>query len=195
MIFPSFVKQLDESDLPKGWHLSTLASLAKEAHFPANTQREWNILLVKHFFDSPNKKYQAWRDSNIIRLKDDKLIERRIRVALRENKPTLPWLNRLSEPAKKKQEWRYWLAQAEIKAGRKTNGRNILENLSKEHGFYAMLAAQDLGLNYQPPMQHFTPETPVTFSKDEQKRLALIQALRSVNEFRFAMLDTNRLAS
>ncbi len=188
VIFPSFVKQLDENGLPKGWHLSTLASWAKKAHFPASIQRKWNILLVKHFFDSPNKKYQAWRDSNIIRLKDDKLIERRIRIALRENKPTLPWLNRLSKTAKEKQEWRYWLAQAEIKAGRKTKGRNILKNLSKEHGFYALLASQDLGVNYRPPMQHFTLETPVTFSKDEQKRLALIQALRSVNEFRFATL-------
>ena len=81
-------------------------------------------------------------------------IERRLRTAIWQQTDLLAWLNALSDEAKQKQEWRYWMAKIAAQASDK-DAKQRLEALSRERGFYPMLAAVKLGHSYKLEM-HLT---------------------------------------
>ena len=70
----------------------------------------------------------------------------------------LAWLNALSDEAKQKQEWRYWMAKTTAQASDK-EAKQHLEALSKERGFYPMLAAVKLGQSYKLEMPKISQES------------------------------------
>lgn len=89
------------------------------------------------------------------------------------------WLVLLSQQAKEKAEWRYWAAKEEKnEAKRKVD----FESLAKERGFYAMLAAQQLGIVYQIPMLE-VPELTQAQLELYANQLARIQELRELGQF------------
>lgn len=115
--------------------------------------RDWKIAFISRFFDNESPNFQQWRDAEILKLNADNLIERRLRMAIWQKTELLPWLNALSQEGKNKQEWRYWLAKAD-----KQKTQEILTALSKERGFYPMLATamlnpQKRGANYRIEIQ------------------------------------------
>lgn len=91
-----------------------------------------------------------WRDDVIKRSKDGELIERRIRMALAtgNNGETRTWLDILPSDVRDKDEWRYWRASLLIDEGKKDEGEAILRQMVKLRGFYPMVAAQKLGIDY-----------------------------------------------
>ena len=106
--------------------------------------KQWKIAFLNRFFDNENADFQKWRDEQIQQLKTDNLIERRLRMAIWQKTGLSPWLNSLTAEGKAKQEWRYWEAKQDI-------SKNIekLTALSKERGFYPMLAAAQLKQAYK----------------------------------------------
>lgn len=185
-IFPSFVYQLPAESLPKGFSFDTLNYWEKAFRLSNAEIKQWHTLLVRHFFDATNPKIEAWRDKQLANLKNDGLIERRIRIALRQKQKILPWLNRLSVEAQRKQEWQFWLGYAKQQIKRTTQARKIWENLMKERGFYPMLAAQMLKETYNPPILYFNPPENI-FSPKVQETLALISELRTMKEEQYAV--------
>lgn len=185
-IFPSFVRQLPTGTLPKGFSFDTLSYWEKAFKLSNREIKQWNTLLVKHFFNSTNPKIEAWRDKQLVILKNDDLIERRIRLALREKQTISPWLRYLSPEAQKKQEWQFWMGYAKNQSKQASRARKIWENLTKERGFYPMLAAEMLAETYNPPMLYFKGSESA-FSEKAQKTLALISELRTMKEEQFAI--------
>ena len=106
--------------------------------------KQWKIAFLNRFFDNENADFQKWRDEQIQQLKTDNLTERRLRMAIWQKTDLSPWLNSLTAEGKAKQEWRYWEAKQDI-------SKNIekLTALSKERGFYPMLAAAQLKQAYK----------------------------------------------
>ena len=106
--------------------------------------KQWKIAFLNRFFDNENADFQKWRDEQIQQLKTDNLTERRLRMAIWQKTDLSPWLNSLTTEGKAKQEWRYWEAKQDI-------SKNIekLTALSKERGFYPMLAAAQLKQAYK----------------------------------------------
>ena len=85
-----------------------------------------------------------------------------------------PWLNSLTTEGKAKQEWRYWDAKQDI-------SKNIekLTALSKERGFYPMLAAAQLKQTYKvdfPVAPSFTVAEQLPF----EQVFAMIRELREL---------------
>ena len=136
--------------------------------------KQWKIAFLNRFFDNENADFQKWRDEQIRQLQTDNLTERRLRMAIWQKTGLSPWLNSLTAEAKAKQEWRYWEAKQDI-------SKNIekLTALSKERGFYPMLAATQLKQAYKvdfPVAPSFTVAEQLPF----EQVFAMIRELREL---------------
>lgn len=91
-----------------------------------------------------------WRDRVILRSQSPLLLERRVRMALGagDRQGLRTWLARLPEESRNKDEWRYWRASVMLEDGDRTQGEEILRRLVNDRGFYPMVAAQKLGVQY-----------------------------------------------
>uniref|UniRef100_UPI00359FBD69 transglycosylase SLT domain-containing protein n=1 Tax=Glaesserella sp. TaxID=2094731 RepID=UPI00359FBD69 len=156
---------------------------AEQWKFSANEIREWKITFLNRFFDNTNVAFQTWRDQQILELKADNLTERRLRMAIWQKTDLRNWLNVLSADGKNKAEWRYWLAKVEP-----SQKVALLEQLSKERGFYPMLAAHQLNKTYQvtiPEPKKLTEQQKNQFRSQldriaELRRLARYQTAKTV---------------
>ena len=94
-----------------------------------------------------------WRDNVVMRSDSVSLLERRIRMSLGNNdrRGLNTWIARLPVEAKQKDEWQYWQADLLLERGRKEEADQILRTLMQERGFYPMVAAQRLGVDF--PLQ------------------------------------------
>lgn len=136
--------------------------------------KQWKIAFLNRFFDNENADFQKWRDEQIRQLQTDNLTERRLRMAIWQKTDLSLWLNSLTTEGKAKQEWRYWEAKQDI-------SKNIekLTALSKERGFYPMLAAAQLNQAYKvdfPVAPSFTVAEQLPF----EQVLAMIRELREL---------------
>ena len=142
---------------------------------------EWKKILLNKFFDSTQPAIQQWRDRQLAQIKDGTLLERRIRLALRENQDIAEWLALMSPAMRSKDEWTYWQAKVFEKQGKNEEAKRLLGSLIKERGFYPMLAAGELGVSYQPQiMQPRLYETSIAAENP-----AIAKALTRVQELRF----------
>lgn len=134
--------------------------------------KQWKIAFLNRFFDNENADFQKWRDEQIQQLKTDNLTERRLRMAIWQKTDLSPWLNSLTIEGKAKQEWRYWEAKQDI-------SKNIekLTALSKERGFYPMLAAAQL-------KQAYKVDFPVAPSFNVEEQLPFKQVFAMIRELR-----------
>ncbi len=94
-----------------------------------------------------------WRDNIVMRSDAVTLLERRIRIALGNNdrRGLNTWIARLPVEAKQKDEWQYWQADLLLERGRKEEADKLLRTLMQGRGFYPMVAAQRLGVDF--PLQ------------------------------------------
>ncbi|EOS94983.1 murein transglycosylase [Erwinia tracheiphila] len=94
--------------------------------------------------------HARWRDNVVMRSDSTSLIERRVRMALGSNDRhgLNTWISRLPVEDKQKDEWQYWQADVLMAQGRTGEGEKILRNLMQARGFYPMVAAQRLGVDY-----------------------------------------------
>lgn len=134
--------------------------------------KQWKTALLNRFFDNENADFQKWRDEQIRQLQTDNLTERRLRMAIWQKTDLSPWLNSLTTEGKAKQEWRYWEAKQDI-------SKNIekLTALSKERGFYPMLAAAQL-------KQAYKVDFPVAPSFNVEEQLPFEQVFAMIRELR-----------
>ncbi|OOF36341.1 transglycosylase SLT domain-containing protein [Rodentibacter heidelbergensis] len=143
--------------------------------------RDWKIAFLNRFFDNPSSQFQQWRDAELLTLKADNLIERRLRMAIWQKTDLMPWLNALSPEGKAKQEWRYWRAKSD-----QQKTQEILTALSKERGFYPMLAQamlnpQHRGADYR--VERNPSLINESLIKSYQHELAEIAELRQLERF------------
>ena len=140
--------------------------------------RDWKIAFISRFFDNESPNFVQWRDQEILKLNADNLIERRLRTAIWQQTDLLAWLNALSDEAKQKQEWRYWMAKIAAQVSDK-DAKQRLEALSKERGFYPMLAAVKLGHSYKLEMPRIPQESNI--QEKYATELAEIAELRQLD--------------
>ena len=105
--------------------------------------RDWKIAFINRFFDNESPHFVQWRDQELLKLNADNLIERRLRTAIWQQTDLLGWLNALSDEAKQKQEWRYWMGKT-LEKENVQKAKEIFSELRNERGFYPMLATAKL---------------------------------------------------
>ena len=170
--FPRYLKTLSEQiENPS---FESYQKWANTWQLSEDEIKQWKIAFLNRFFDNENADFQKWRDEQIRQLQTDNLTERRLRMAIWQKTDLSPWLNSLTTEGKAKQEWRYWEAKQDI-------SKNIekLTALSKERGFYPMLAAAQLKQSYKvdfPAAPSFTVEEQLPF----EQVFAMIRELREL---------------
>jgi len=170
--FPRYLKTLSEQIENPSFEL--YQQWAETWQLSEDEIKQWKTAFLNRFFDNENADFQKWRDEQIQQLKTDNLTERRLRMAIWQKTDLSPWLNSLTTEGKAKQEWRYWEAKQDI-------SKNIekLTALSKERGFYPMLAAAQLKQAYKvdfPVAPSFTVEEQLPF----EQVFAMIRELREL---------------
>ncbi|MCW9700014.1 transglycosylase SLT domain-containing protein [Avibacterium sp. 20-129] len=174
-LMPRFIKSITENQLNANAPFAQLEQWATRFNLSPEQRQYWQSILLSQLFDSENPAIQQWRDETVQALKEDKQTERRIRVALREKTAIQPWLNLLSEQGKQKDEWRYWQGEALFQQGKTAQATKIWQEMQQNaRGFYPMLAAQRLGIAYQPAMK--------TFSSNKQNLSNYTQQFSRINE-------------
>lgn len=170
--FPRYLKTLSEQIENPNFEL--YQQWAETWQLSEDEIKQWKTAFLNRFFDNENVDFQKWRDEQIQQLQTDNLTERRLRMAIWQKTELSPWLNSLTTEGKAKQEWRYWEAKQDI-------SKNIekLTALSKERGFYPMLAAAQLKQAYKvdfPVAPSFTVEEQLPF----EQVFAMIRELREL---------------
>lgn len=168
--FPRYLKTLSEQIENPSFEL--YQQWAETWQLAEDEIKQWKIAFLNRFFDNENADFQKWRDEQIQQLKTDNLTERRLRMAIGQKTDLSPWLNSLTTEGKAKQEWRYWEAKQDI-------SKNIekLTALSKEQGFYPMLAAAQL-------KQAYKVDFPVALSFTVAEQLPFEQVFAIIRELR-----------
>ncbi|MBI6549051.1 murein transglycosylase [Xenorhabdus lircayensis] len=105
-----------------------------------------------------------WRDETIRNSQSTKLLERRARLALRDEDDTglEEWLALLPKTILQQDEWQYWSAIILLNQGKTAEGNAILHKLTEHRGFYPMVAAQKLHMSY-----------PLIINKSERPDIAI----------------------
>lgn len=174
-IFPQFIRTRSEQIGQR--ELEQYIKWAEKFHLTEAEKRDWTILFLNRAFDNENNAFKLWRDIQITQLRADNLTERRIRMAIREKSPLMPWLSLLSDSGKAKQEWRYWLAKTDP-----TQRTPLLQRLRQERGFYPMLAAYQLGEQYNFQIPEIMPLNEIQQTQF-QATLERIHELRALKRF------------
>ena len=122
-----------------------------------------------------------WLHAAMDRLKEDKLVEIRLRWALSEQdwlalEQTLP---QLSVEARDDSVWRYWQAMLLQQRGDVEQSRVALQALAEERGYYSFLAADKLGEAYAFNHQ------PLELEAAAREPLLELPAVQRIGELRF----------
>lgn len=176
--FPRYLKTLPEQQAQPNFDL--YQQWAQHWQLSDSEIKQWKIAFISRFFDNTDPNFQQWRDAQIAQLQADNLTERRLRMAIWQKTPLRPWLNALSSEGKAKQEWQYWAAKNDPQ-----KMQEKLTALSRERGFYPMLASAQL----KQPYQVNFPVSPVLSQADlSQFKPALerIAELRQLGRFGLA---------
>lgn len=181
--FFSFVKNLKEEKLANSHSpFAIYQNWAEKFSLSEKQIQKWKSALVWQLFDSNNPNIQRWRDQQISELKEDRYTERRLRLAIRQQENLTLLLALLSPEAQNKDEWQFWLAKTYAKQGNRQKTQQILTALSQHLGFYPLLAAQELGIKYQPKIRQFKQGNTASISQRFQTELARIHELRYLGE-------------
>ena len=177
--FPRFVRALPEN-MPNP-DFATYHIGAEKWRFTSEEMRERQIVFLNRLFDNESGGFKNWRDKTLSELKADLLTERRLRMALWKNEDLTPWLGLLSKTASEKAEWRYWAAKNEKEP---TKRNQLFEQLTKERGFFPMLAAQQLGKSYSLASLEVKPLTEAQKVQFKQPldRIVELRALNRLNQ-------------
>jgi soluble lytic murein transglycosylase len=128
-----------------------LSTLATQQHLSTQQHNQLKRDIAWQWFTtSATKEDIQWRDQIIAKQGSTALIEKRIRLAIRDqdDHQVLHWIHLLPKDSQDKDEWRYWEAKILKKQGYVKQANSILNALIKERGFYAMLSAQNLNKPY-----------------------------------------------
>lgn len=183
--FPKWLKTLSEQ-MPNP-NFALYQQWADKWQLSADEVRDWKIGFISRLFDHSDPSFQLWRDTQLKELKADNLTERRLRMAILQQSDLKPWLVLLSNEGKNKAEWRYWQAKTLPKEAQ----QKALAVLSKERGFYSMLAAKQLGQTYQVEMPTVAPLTDLQKLQWKQPldRIAELRELNRVVQAKTAWIE------
>ncbi|MDR0807036.1 MAG: murein transglycosylase [Enterobacteriaceae bacterium] len=153
---------------------SLLPQIVRQQKMSPSEQQALKDIIAGQLMNSDVSREQAsWRDAVILRSHDGELIERRIRLALTngDKSDVAKWIACLPAENAAKDEWRYWRADELLAKGQKAEGDAILRELTSKRGFYPMVAAQRLGIQYPVRIETAVKPTKALTQRAEVKRV------------------------
>ena len=114
-------------------------------------RRSVEVALIRQAFLNQDDGDVAWADKMLNVWRDSKLLEWRIRIALKELdwEGVSAWIYRLPKEKQEKDLWRYWNARAAQELGQPSMAQARFVDIAANRSFYGFLAAEKLKLPYQ----------------------------------------------
>lgn len=152
-----------------------------ELSFSLPQQRKIEAAIVRHSLFAKTVDNLDWVDQALARLKQDDLVEIRLRLALSKQDWAVvaQMLPLLSEQVRDASVWRYWQAYVWEQQGEKALAHQAYSALAKERDYYGFLAADRLGLAYS------FNNSSVALSDFERDKLLSSAAVQRIVELRF----------
>ncbi len=94
------------------------------------------------------KTSRVWLDSTLLQLRDNSLLELRIRLALAETdwRGIKKWISLMPRAGRDDIQWSYWLARAEQQLGNKSHAKALFQQASYDRSYYGFMAAIQSGM-------------------------------------------------
>ncbi|WP_409339362.1 murein transglycosylase [Providencia rustigianii] len=161
----AFAKNLTPTDFTRQATIAGFSRFARQSPDEAraalagiSSAQKMNMAEIQQLKDSVAWQYMGdvtpeqamWRDETIRETNSATLKERRVRLALGQGDKAgvATWLKQLPNEVKNKEEWQYWQAMTLIDQGKTAEGETLLRQLTSKRGFYPMVAAQQLKMDY-----------------------------------------------
>ncbi len=106
------------------------------------------------------KTSRAWLDNTLLQLRDNSLLEMRIRLALSEVdwRGVKKWINLMPRAGRDDIHWSYWLARAEQQLGNKAHAKALFQQASYDRSYYGFMAAVQSGMPIRITEEVLQPE-------------------------------------
>ncbi|WED22283.1 transglycosylase SLT domain-containing protein [Vibrio sp. JC009] len=124
----------------------------------------------------------GWRDAVLQKSSNTKVLESRIRLAIRQaDWPMMSfWISRLPEKARDSMRWQYWLARSEMALGDNDAGIKRMQSLLGKRNFYSAAAAKSLDKPVSYISNNAQADTDIL--KPYEESLARIKEMIDVNK-------------
>lgn len=106
------------------------------------------------------KTSRSWLDNSLLQLRDNSLLELRVRLALAEmDWPAIKkWINLMPRAGRDDIHWSYWLARAEQQLGNKAHAKALFQQASYDRSYYGFMAAIQSGMPIHITEDNLEPE-------------------------------------
>ncbi len=164
--------RLARKDAKKAWAMIPMIAGLQKMQGSQRLKLEESV--AEHFMGADATDAQAkWRDGVILRSHSAVLLERRARMALGSGsrQDLKRWLMRFPQESMNKDEWCYWHADILLSEDKESEAQAILHELIKKRGFYPMVAAQKLNINYPMVVETAAKPVPDLYQRPEIARI------------------------
>ncbi len=106
------------------------------------------------------KTSRSWLDNSLLQLRDNSLLELRVRLALAEmDWPAIKkWINLMPRAGRDDIHWSYWLARAEQQLGNKAHAKALFQQASYDRSYSGFMAAIQSGMPIHITEDNLEPE-------------------------------------
>lgn len=106
------------------------------------------------------KTSRSWLDNTLMQLRDNSLLELRVRLALAEMDwhAIKKWINLMPRAGRDDIHWSYWLARAEQQLGNKAHAKALFQQASYDRSYYGFMAAIQSGMPIHITEDNLEPE-------------------------------------
>ena len=106
------------------------------------------------------KTSRSWLDNSLLQLRDNSLLELRVRLALAEMdwRGIKKWINLMPRAGRDDIHWSYWLARAEQQLGNKAHAKALFQQASYDRSYYGFMAAVQSGMPIRITEEILQPE-------------------------------------
>ena len=142
-----------------------------------------------------DKEAMQWLDARIATIASDKLVELRLRRALKaqEWQMIASLFPLLSDEKQQSTRWIYWQARTLATQGKPQEADLLLTQIAEKRSFYGFMAADHLTQPYQLNNHTSTPESAPLLSAYTQQAMARIQELKALDKLVAARSEWNNL--
>lgn len=151
-------------------------------HFSKDKRQRLADYTASRLFSTDDKKLLSWRDKKLSTSHSVKLLERRIRVTIREADwaATGYWMARLPQQARETTRWTFWQANLLAKQGKDKAAGELYRSILGQRDFYSVAAATVLGKPIVYPVK--SSKVSMALTKEYGKTLSRIEELIALDK-------------
>jgi soluble lytic murein transglycosylase len=169
------LKRLARKDVGKARAL--LDTVFSAQQFSASHAQKVMEYLAARLISTDDAELADWRDRVLEKSHASSVLERRIRLAIRQGnwQETRFWILRLTDSKQNTLRWQYWLGRAELALGKRKQGIQRLQAILGQRNFYSVAAAKSLDKPVYYQVQRTSADTGIL--KPYQESLARIKEM------------------